>query len=101
MKPQPLNLEKIESIILDGQVGKLTFDGMMKKIKQKIKSSCKFYLIYKDNAEEFEAEHEELIKKDCVEIYTNPNVVIDKNGDIINYNEWLFKITFKDVIEDG
>ena len=37
MKPQPLDLEKIESIILDEQLGDLKFDDMMKKLKQQSK----------------------------------------------------------------
>ena len=72
---------------------------IIREIKQRIRKACEFYLEYKDNPDEFEAEQEKLIKKENIEIYYNPEIVLDKNGKIIPYNEWLFKLAFRSVLK--
>ena len=54
-----------------------------RKVLQRIKSACEFYSQYKDNQDEFEAEQEELIKREKVELYRDPAIVIDENGNIV------------------
>jgi len=78
--------------------------GMMKaikEIKQEIKKRCEFYLRYKDNPSLLWKENpkyrkklkkfgitEKWVSEDCDELY-----------DWEDYNEWLFKLAFKSVLE--
>jgi len=90
MKPQPLDLEKIEEEIIDRfnehQPHELQeeLDLIKEVLKQRIKSACEFYLRYKDKLELLEKEHPNLVE-------------YDKN---MKYNDWLFKLAFKDVLEE-
>ena len=74
-------------------------------IKQRIKSACKFYLRYKDNPElllkEYPKYKSEFVIK-CLtlclpkeRIWLKDGTIADKN----KYNEWLFKLAFKAVLE--
>jgi len=68
------------------------------EIKQRIKSACEFYLRYKDNPELFSKN----VFKIKWEFYSDIGHLIwntDKNR-WENYNEWLFRLTFKSVLED-
>ena len=100
MKPQPLDLEKIESIILDEQLGDLKFDDMMKKLKQQIKLACEFYLMYKDKSDLLKVEHKIKVPEDF-SLEGNPTHLLDGYVNSIRkrkYNEWLFKLAFKEVL---
>jgi len=95
---------------------------IFKEIKQRLKSACEFYLRYKDNPEllveehpeyedelyEITAESEELIKEfgldesgEFIKSYGATPVPVEKELklDDDEYNEWLFKLAFKDVFE--
>jgi len=105
-KPQPLDLNEKEimkwikqDIVVkkdielylrgtDERIVQLTIN----KIKNKIKSACDFYLRYKDNPELLIKEYNEFSE-----------IVKRNNWDFLEskideYNEWLFKLAFKDVI---
>ena len=90
------------------------------QIKQRIKSACEFYLRYKDKPELLIKEHPEY-KKHEIQIFKNHPTYADeirKIGEIIEetklrevlmevdtfytekYNDWLFKLAFKDVLEE-
>ena len=103
------------------------FDFVMCEVKQRIKQACEFYLKYKDNPRllvedypEFEEKikemewipnldfercaKEEFIEKGNCDIC--PLKVRCWEGQIIkneyfkeNYNEWLFKLAFKEVLK--
>ena len=94
MKPEPLSLERIESIILDEMMGDLTFNAMMREIKKQIKSACEFYLKYKDNPKLFVKNHPEYVVD--VEYFQKGFFVTPIA--LVKYNEWLFKLAFKDVL---
>ena len=77
--------------------------SLLNKIKQQIKERCEFYLKYKDNPSLLWKENpkyrkklkkfgitEKWVSEDCDELY-----------DWEDYNEWLFKLAFKGVLNDN
>jgi len=110
-KPQPLDLENLwkkEQTINKNYSG-LEAHNLKRKFLNKIichtKSACKFYLRYKDKPELLVKEHPEYKKELSETINLNylkefPNnkrawfIALDR------YNEWLFKLAFKDVLEE-
>jgi len=74
-----------------------TVKGRLQKVLiQRIKSACEFYLRYKDNPELFSKN----VFKIKWEFYSDVGHLIwntDKNR-WENYNEWLFRLTFKSVL---
>jgi len=125
MKPQPLDLEELEKTILsyfdrekerllkeererpdlsgyfagrkeECSIMKRTIRTHLKReIKQRLKSACELYLQYKDNPEKFLDEHPEYTEEVC-EKCGHPYVIYE---DL--FNDWLFKLVFKSVLEDG
>ena len=110
MKPQPLDFEEIEELIYKimseekfpycrvnakarQEIMNTLSERLVPFIKQRIKSACEFYLRYKDNLELFIKEHKEY--KDEIEEKDN---IFFLGG--LSYNEWLFKLAFKDVLEE-
>jgi len=65
-------------------------EATIKEILQRLKSACEFYLRYKSNWTLFAHEQPELAE----EFSWNPKY------DIMEFNEWLFKLAFKGVLED-
>ena len=101
---KPLDLEEIEIIILAEQLGALTFERMMQKIKQLIKSACKFYLKYKDKPRLLIKEIPKIKKLEYDGIKIEDMFLNNNWGTIVwnnLYNEWLFKLAFKDALEEG
>jgi len=113
IKPQPLDFEGLKDEILNefakwyssnfktwkemiefygtgDETEPKVVDISIKKIKQRIKSACEFYLRYKDNPELFAEEQFEKF-----EFKILGNFVETKNGKKIKYNEWLFKLAFQ------
>jgi len=90
------------------------------KIKRRIKSACEFYLRYKDKPELLVEEYPkllekmirehsltQLIKKNIEKIKVIDGSIIaflkDKSGLSFSkkdYNEWLFRLAFEDVLEN-
>ncbi|MHA1853775.1 MAG: hypothetical protein ACTSUF_09765 [Candidatus Heimdallarchaeaceae archaeon] len=109
MKPEPLNLEFIdkwfEKICLrkgstkkwiEQDVGTIMskhkeIKELKDEVKQRIKSACEFWLRYKDRPDllYFDFPIWE-IRVRCKEF--------EKSKNLKDYNEWLFKLAFKDVI---
>ena len=60
----------------------------------KVKSACEFYLKYKNRAKKFITDFPEYAENIVliVDVYTDGKRMVD-------YNEWLFKLAFKDVFE--
>jgi len=94
MELKPIDLDKISESALN-----------LRFVKQQIKSACEFYLKYKDNPglfiHEFPMYKSEFVRK-CIAInlpeerlWLSDGTVADKN----KYNEWLFKLAFKSVLE--
>jgi len=72
------------------------------EVLEDVKLACEFYLRYKNHPELLVVEHEELIDEML------KNKLIDykhaRKGLIVydeKYNEWLFKLAFKDVLDGG
>jgi len=117
---------KSDLVVKEGDVDR-AIKMTLSRIKQRIKSACEFYLRYKDNPELLIKEHpeykeeiesfrlipnpyfeecstnEHLKEGDCRNC---PDFVRENcfKGEMIenlafkeNYNEWLFKLTFKEV----
>ena len=68
------------------------------KIKQRIKKACEFYLEWKNKPRQFiekYPKYEKILIRKCI--------YYPKNNEINYYNfqEWLFKLAFKDVFEKG
>ena len=116
MKPKPLNFDEIRQIIED----EISISAVIEKIKQRIKSACEFYLKYKDKPELLLKEYPEYSEKEIpildsfdepedkvtFEEYIRILLKLDINdfGEYCRqvengYNDWLFKLTFKDVFE--
>jgi len=114
-KPQSLDLEGIKKNIIDRvyketiyENGKkfykskkeipdpiiIALDICFDEIKQRLKSACEFYLRYKDKPELLEKENHKL----WVKISNENRITTGKVTD--QYNEWLFKLAFKDVLEE-
>ena len=83
------SLAVLEGLIL----GDVLFD-----VKQSIKQACEFWLRYKDNPKLLVKEHEEYTARVVSICGNNPNT--QKIYGYLEYSEWLFKLTFKDVLED-
>ena len=106
-EPKPLDLDEFRIWIEKKQdemyekngvidIDKLN-EAIINEIKQRIRTACEFYLKYKDKPEllihdfpEFEAE-----LRDKFELR-----VPHYSWAYTEYNEWLFKLAFKDVFED-
>ncbi|MHC1636028.1 MAG: hypothetical protein ACXQTS_05350 [Candidatus Methanospirareceae archaeon] len=77
---------------------------VLKFVKRRIKEACEFYLRYKDKPEclwEEKPEYRETLKKMFVFYKENgePYFSEDDYGWEI-YNDWLFKLAFKEVFEE-
>ena len=64
---------------------------------QDVKSACEFWLRYKDRPNLFLNEQKEFAEEVIDKFYDETKGW--KNLD--KYNEWLFRLAFKDVFEDG
>jgi len=116
-KPQPLDLEEVYEQIKKWAIkeGAVSYEGAtiqifptpkelvkktITKIKQRLKSACKFYLRYKDKPELLIKEHPEY-KEELPTYYSDiENSLNWKNWKMMGYNEWLFKLAFKDVFKE-
>ena len=103
----------------------IKIENKLKEIKQRIRKACEFYLRYKDNplllwkeAPEYRKELEKRFGinerwfdelnvnkiKTVSELYKQFVQRISEINDSLynqhNYNEWLFKLVFKEVFED-
>jgi len=113
-EPKPLDLEVDKEEILkkykyltDVRRQKDFEDGFfhaIELIKQRIKFACEFYLKYKDNPELLAEEHPEYfsyiykfeVVGDCKNVLVFKDILID----VDQYNEWLFKLAFKEVFDE-
>ena len=111
-KPQPLDLWEIEQMIGEimakekfpyckvsvkarQEIMRVLLEKLIPFIKQRLKSACEFYLRYKDNPNLFLNEQKEFAEEVIDKFYDETKGW--KNLD--KYNEWLFKLAFKDVFE--
>jgi len=109
MKPKPLNLDAIqEEVLKDNKLqeyyigkGMLGINGAIYKtiwvIEQRIKLACEFYLKYKDKPTLLLKEHPEYESTEF-SVELDENFKEDFNDFMKKYNEWLFKLAFKDVL---
>ena len=108
MKPQPLNLNKIKSwvkqdlLVKQGDINR-TIDLTINKTKQYLKSACMFWLKYKDNPVLLCREKPEYKKEfePFATAFKSSSFSSQKLKWILGrYNDWLFKLVFKSVLED-
>ena len=84
----------------------------LREFKQRIKEACEFYLRYKNNPKSLIKEHpkykEEMIKENSVTTCVSDGILfgelklLEEEKEIIilrKYNEWLFKLAFRGVLE--
>lgn len=75
--------------------------------KNRIKSACEFYLKYKDNPELLVTDYpefkRELAGKGVIFVFGGGEMlVVSQNEEKKDkYNEWLFKLAFKDIFKEG
>jgi len=72
----------------------------IKEIKHRIKSACEFYLRYKNNPELLIKEHPEY--EEDVKMFLDEYETAKAGVNVWylrKYNEWLFRLAFKDVLE--
>jgi len=70
--------------------------------KDDIDLACKFYLRYKDNPKLLISEHKEYYDEVVGNFFRSFNSkTLEEYYDIDKYNEWLFKLAFKDVLGGG
>ena len=99
MKPQPLDLEEFRKWRAKTNPD-LTFSiSQIEFIKQRLKSACEFYLRYKDNPEVLGREHLEYYDMVVSEAERIGVLEFEKIENLRFYNEWLFKLAFKGVME--
>jgi len=108
MKPQPLDLKNIEEKIID-ELNEQQPHDLETEIKifkrvvlQRLKSACEFYLRYKDDPlsliKDFPS-YEKYVSnfsQNCIELKDKTLMKFDFK----KYNEWLFRLAFKDVLGD-
>ena len=110
MKPKPSNLEEVaDRIIKELSVVKTVgeSEGLQYAIKANIvffvkkylKSACEFYLRYKDKPTLLLKEHPEYESTEFL-VELDENFKEDFNDFMKKYNEWLFKLAFKDVLKE-
>jgi len=94
-KPKPL-VERIQHIWRGEYYG---WSWMF--FKNDIKEACEFYLKYKDRPKLLVAEHPEFEKEvgRFIGMLDNAESGFDIRDAEKKYNEWLFRLTFKDVLE--
>ena len=107
MKLQPLNLEELARDvfdIFDDEEFDLTVSNIKSLIKQRLKSACMFYLRYRDKPGLLMKEQNITIPKSCITgKYTMPGNIGIRNvisWNLNAYNDWLFRLCFKPVLED-
>jgi len=107
-KPQPLDLEEIKIIISD--IGKKKAEQLVNYFKYKIKSACEFYMRYKDKPELLWDNHFIKNKEQRLKLFVfcdklrglrEQEDIEDIEGLINEYNDWLFKLAFKDVLREN
>jgi len=113
LKPESYNenAQKPYNELTDEQ--KFIDEFICEKIKQRIRSACMFYLKYKDKPELLVKERPDkaMIEIDydtAEDIVKEIHRIIERYGKveaqatirlkIIEYNEWLFRLSFKDVL---
>jgi len=128
MKPQPLNLnmerdvrrisEYITEIVSEAfrmmeedkrelqETIKTEVCGLLDKVEQHIKSACEFYLKYKDKPDllvkrypEYKADLTLFTKDVPFAVPFDERLFNPLWFDYDRYNEWLFKLAFKDVLK--
>jgi len=123
MKPKPLDLDKIRcryckfaewspsdntlTCKLTERVVRPEFTCIVLDelgVKQLIKSACEFYLKYKDKPAKLVKEHSEYREEVDKMWYKwkkrRPSIHSAMEDFVQEYNEWLFKLAFKDVFEN-
>ncbi len=101
LEKKKLNKTEIRSILKGSK------EYLLKEIKQRIKEACMFYLRYKDHPKLLIKEHPKYKKeftKTFLEMMNySPERLMDNKykwiSMLMEYNEWLFKLAFKDVFE--
>jgi len=78
-------------------------DILIDEIKQRLKSACEFYLRYFYNPWELWNERPEYrckkLKEFMRDIVENEDTAIEDSA-MMKYNDWLFHLVFKSVLED-
>ncbi len=104
MKPQPLDLEVVEKEVFKWIVGEPAhelgefFDFTIQEIKQHIKSACEFYLKYKNTPYTFIKENSRYKEKVVGDFWLGiNNETQEPIWDLDEYNDWLFKLAFKEI----
>lgn len=111
MKPEPLSLERARkktfsfvSIAYTNELEEFA-DLFIENVREEIKQACLFYLRYVNRPNVFVKENPSYKR----EIGEQKKNYIDKDGVfagtmwlhfLLSYNEWLFKIAFKEVLEE-
>jgi len=104
MKPKPLDLEFKEILrIVESDIGDYRKAYEIEKfIKQRIKSACEFYLRYRNKPRVLIKEHPEYVEdvKEFLDMLDNAQSD-EYDSIMIHYNEWLFKLAFREVLKEG
>ena len=112
---KPLDFEEFRKWRAKTNSDKIFSISQIEFIKQRIKSACEFYLKYKDNPELLIKEFPEELKvkekefgaedelnnflnniQDKIKSFDGFGIEVYKK----KYNEWLFKLAFKDVLKE-
>ena len=110
MKPKPLKLSGMRGWIKKDLVVKTcdvdrAIDLTLHKTKERIKSACEFYLKYKNRFELFYVDLENgFISLSEGKENDFEKLLAEWRKDELSYddyNEWLFKLAFKDVLDGG
>ena len=101
MKPEPLDLEDILKGIA------YVSPNFSKEVKQRIREACEFYLRYRDKPKLLMREYPEYKRRIKKEEFIPNMVFMDDYMKYIlsvvkykEYNEWLFKLAFRGVLNE-
>ena len=103
-KLEPVNLEELwkwfEKKFGEDALNRVyiyEINELINEIKRRVKLMCKFYMRYKDRPDLFEKEQKDLIDYDTWD-FRHHTFVILKGNRASEYNLWLFKVAFKDIL---
>jgi len=76
---------------------------LKKEIRKQVRQACEFYLKYKDNPELLSKDYNYLNKKvlSFLKPLNEESLGYGSYWEMEKYNEWLFRLAFKDVLEEG
>ena len=104
VNPEPLNgkYECYGQNLWWDKLAKQRLSTDASEVLEDVKLACEFYLRYKDNPKLLISEHKKYYDDVVGNFFRSfDSKTLEEYYDIDKYNEWLFKLAFKDVLDGG